>query len=103
MRHSSKDDLSECDASSLGTCASPATHVNALLSTAKQDGISGRVRCDLMMAYYLEVCFDVGLEPLAAHQFLKALGNRVKRRRLRVDGRQQSYYFLSKYRKKRTA
>ena len=100
MRRHAEDDLAECKPHALGKCAPPSAHVNALLSTAKADGISGRVRADLVMAYYLEVCFDVGLEPYPADKFFKALGNRVTRRKLTVDGREDSYYFLSKYRKK---
>jgi len=65
---------------------------------AREDGISGYVRGDLLVAYYIEACWEVGLEPLAQHVLLAALGKRLGKKRLRIEGSQVTCYRLPKRR-----
>ena len=79
--------------------ARPARHVQVIFALAAEDGLHGYVRGDLLMAYYLEACWEHGLEPLPQHTVLGALAQRTSKRRIRVDGRQRSYYKVPKRRK----
>lgn len=79
--------------------APPRRHVQAIFALAAEDGLHGFVRGDLLMAYYLEACYEYGIEPLPQHTVLAALAQRTSKRRIRVDGRQRSYYKVPKKRK----
>ena len=69
-------------------------HAKALLSLAIQDGVHGPVQVEHLTSYYVEVCFELGLEPLPVREVLRELGKVLEKKRVRKDGRQITYYWL---------
>jgi hypothetical protein len=74
-------------------------HVAAVLDMAATDCIHGDVRTDHLLMYYLEVCHWVGFEPLPEQSIMRALAQKLGRRRRRVDGQQRSFYTMPRTRR----
>jgi len=77
-----------------GEVGTAQNHANALLSLAIQDGVHGPVQVEHLTAYYVEVCFELGAEPLPMREVLRELGEVLEKKRVRQDGRQITYYWL---------
>lgn len=69
-------------------------HVESLLSMASSAGVQGYVRSKDVARYYAETCWMHGYVPLADWQILCELGAVLEKRRIRVDGRQLTYYWV---------
>lgn len=77
----------------------PSKHVSALLNMAAEDDLHGFVLVDHLIPYYLEACQECGIRPLREQTFLATLARKVEKRRMRVDGRQRSFYRIPRRRK----
>jgi len=82
--------------------AQMAKHIEALFALAKIDRIGGYIPSDLLVAYYIEACHEAGIEPRGQQSVLTALGKKVKRKRMRIEGRQVTCYLLPRQRSRTT-
>lgn len=73
-------------------------HVWSLIALAFQDGLSGEVRPHELVTIYREMCFLRGYVPLSERLILSALGQRLRKRRVRVKSgdhtRWLTYYVM---------
>lgn len=77
----------------------PAKHIDALLRMAAVDDLHGLILIEHLFWYYLEVCCENGIKPLSEQVFLTYLARKVDKKRIRVDGRQRTFYKIPRRRK----